>query len=102
MTNYVNNLAEAHEALWDAVEDGDAARLTALFAAIPGLRDVIDNIHPRSPFADAPPEPLLRRDNPLTLAHPLHHAAHLGYADVCAALLDNGATLDGRWRPRRL
>ena len=86
----------AHEALWDAVEDGDAVRLAALFGAVPGLRDVVDHIHPRSPFAADPPEPVLSRSSALASFLPLHHAAHLGYEDVCAVLLDNGATLDRR------
>lgn len=91
-----DDMTAAHEALWDAVEDGDAARLAALFGAVPGLRELVDDIHPRHPFAEAPLEPVLHRNNPLTDTYPLHHAAHLGFADVCTVLLDNGATLDGR------
>jgi len=90
-----DDLTAAREALWDAVEDGDAARLAALFAAVPGLRDVVDDIHPRSPFVQDPLEPVFQMDHPLSHTDPLHHATHLGYEDVCAVLLDNGAMLDG-------
>ena len=63
-----HDLTAAHEALWDAAEDGDAARLAALFAAVPRLRTVVDHIHPRSPLAEDPPEPTLQMGNPGTNA----------------------------------
>ena len=91
-----DDMTAAHEALWDAVEDGDAARLAALFGAVPGLRDVVDDIHPRSPFVQDPLEPVFQMDHPLSHTDPLHHATHLGYEDVCAVLLENGATLNRR------
>ena len=91
-----DDLTAAHEALWDAIEDGDAARLAALFVAVPGLRDVVDSWHPRSAFTEAPLPPVLSHQHPLTATTPLHFAAHMGYDDVCAVLIDNGAVLDRR------